>query len=139
MECRWFESTRPGQISGEKMKTTYKVLAVLGSLWPAYKLFTLSTGLAAAIASIPVLRTIDALVDLPPVAAKITGFLVIGGLLVVSWYIAEAVVLLAAIAIAGEVEDLIERIKVANANRPQVEKARESFSCQRPYFAEIEA
>lgn len=121
------------------MKTTYKALAVLASVWPAYRLFTLSTGLAAAIASIPVMKTIHQLVELPPVTSKIVGFLVIGGLLVVSWYVAEAVILLAAIAIAGEVQDLINKIKEAHQARPEVERARKNFKVYgRPYFATVE-
>lgn len=117
----------------------FKGATFLAALYPAYQLFTLSTGLAAAIASIPVMRTINQLVELPPVTAKIVGFLVIGGMLVVSWYVAEAVVLLAAIAIAGEVYDLIDKIKEAHAARPEVERARKNFSVYgRPYFAAVE-
>lgn len=117
----------------------FKSLATIGAVYPAYRLFTLSTGLAAAIASIPVMRTINQLVELPPVTAKIVGFAVIGGLLVVSWYVAEAVILLAAIAVAGEIYDLIDKIKEAHAARPEVERARKQFSVYgRPYFAAVE-
>lgn len=122
------------------MRNSLKGLAFLAAILPAYKIFTFSTGLGAVIASVPVMKTVEALVDLPPVASKILGFLVVGGLLIVSWYVAEAVIVLGAIAITGEIIDLIGKIQEEHQRkrRPEIQQLRSRFNVGAPQLHIVE-
>jgi len=80
-----------------------KTLTFALALWPAFRLFIRWPMAAVSIATIPIQSFIQRHVNLGPVTSKVVGFAIFGILMVLSWYVAELIVLLAAAALVMEV------------------------------------
>lgn len=79
-----------------------RIGAFFVSIWPAIKIFLKWPVIAVAIATIPVESYISSKFNLTPVVSKFVMFGIFAGLLAISWYVAEVIVLLAAIALTME-------------------------------------
>lgn len=80
-----------------------KSVAFLIALWPALRIFIRWPMVAISIATIPVQQFINSKANLGPVTSKIVGFAIFSMLMIVSWYVAEVIVVLAALALVYEV------------------------------------
>ncbi len=80
-----------------------KSVVFLVALWPALRIFIRWPMVAISIATIPVQQFINSKTNLGPVTSKIVGFAIFSVLMIVSWYIAEVIVILAALALVYEV------------------------------------
>lgn len=87
-------------------------------IYPALRVFRLNPIFGVAISTIPLHNLLQKFVKLTPVLAKLCGFVLFAGLLALSWYAAEVIVLLGAIALYSEVLQLTSSVK------KQVRKAR---------------
>ena len=88
-----------------------KAIAFAAALWPTVRLFVRWPMAMVSVATIPVQHVLQRYVNLGPVMSKVAGFIIFGMLMVVSWHVAEVIVVLAAIAFVMEAALLVRCIR----------------------------
>ena len=92
----------------EQIRFTAGVAALL---YPSYRLFRFHPIFAVSIAAVPISEYVHNKVKMTPVLSRILSFSTFAGLIVLSWYFAEVIIVLAAIALVLEVQELVRLIR----------------------------
>ena len=100
-----------------------KSVTFMLALWPALRIFIRWPVAAVSIASIPIQQFVQQKFNPGPVTSKIIGFAIFFALMIVSWYVAELIVVLAAIALMLEAFLLFDCIHKRFENEAQLEAA----------------
>lgn len=108
----------------EKIKE-YKsrIITFALSLWPAFRIFLRWPMLAVGLAAIPVQQAVEKKVNIGPVTSRIISVFIFAACLWISFYFAEAIIILCAVAFVAEIFIIWDKIKQAFRKETDLELA----------------